>query len=120
LLGVVAFASIRTTHADNFSRVYYDASTDELVVRMIYRGTNPDHAFSLQWGPCKTTPDGVPSEIVAEVLDSQWQDKAQRDYRKTFRVKLADVSCRPSKLTLRTAPRFYYTLLIPAENVRQP
>ncbi len=120
LLGLVAAASTPTAHADNFSRVYYDASKDELVIRMNYTGTNPDHTFTLQWGPCKRTQDGTPIEIAADVLDSQWQDAAQADFKKTFRVKLTDMACRPSKLTLRTAPRFSYTLLIPAANIRQP
>lgn len=112
--------STRTAQADNFSHVYYDASKDEVVVTMIYRGTNPDHTFSLQWGQCKKAQDGGPREIFAAVLDSQWQDDAQRDFKKTFRVKLGDLGCRPAKLTLRTAPRFFYTLLIPAANVPQP
>ena len=120
LLGLIALASIRIAQADNFSRVYYDASKDELVIRMNYRGTNPDHTFTLQWGPCKTTQDGAPSEMAADVLDSQWQDNAQRDFKKTFRVKLADMVCRPCKLTSRTAPRFFYMLQIPPANIRQP
>jgi hypothetical protein len=120
LLGLVALASTPTAQADNFARVHYDASNDELVIRMNYRGTNPDHAFTLQWGPCKTTEDGTPIEIAADVLDSQWQDAAEVEFKKTFRVKLTDMTCRPCKLTLRTAPRFFYTLQIPAANIRQP
>jgi hypothetical protein len=50
---------------------------------------------------------------VAEVLDSQWQDTETNNYRKTTRFSLASLDCRPAKLTLRTAPRFYYTLPIP-------
>jgi len=34
---------------------------------------------------------------------------------KTTRFSLADLPCRPVKLTLRTAPRFYVTLQIPAQ-----
>jgi len=40
-------------HADTFSRAYYDARTDQLVVSMIYSGTNPKHTFTLQWGQCQ-------------------------------------------------------------------
>jgi hypothetical protein len=106
--------------ADNFANVYYDARKDQLVVTVFYRGTNPDHHFSLQWGRCKQLDDGSGQEIVAEVLDSQWQDIASQDFKKTTRFSLADLACRPSTLTLRTAPRFYYTLNIPAHLARQP
>jgi hypothetical protein len=81
---------------------------------MAYRGTNPDHTFSLKWGPCQTSADASQPEIVAEVLDSQWQDAARQPFKKTTRFSLADLPCRPVKLTLRTAPRFYVTLQIPA------
>jgi hypothetical protein len=82
---------------------------------MAYRGTNPDHTFSLQWGPCQTPADAGEPEIVAEVLDSQWQDAARQSFKKTTRFSLADLPCRPVKLTLRTAPRFYVALRIPAQ-----
>ncbi len=36
--------------ADNFENVQYDRQTDQLVVTLIYRGTNPNHNFSLKWG----------------------------------------------------------------------
>jgi hypothetical protein len=82
---------------------------------MAYRGTNPDHTFSLKWGPCQTLANAGEPEIVAEVLDSQWQDAASQSFKKTTRFSLADLPCRPVKLTLRTAPRFYVTLQIPAQ-----
>jgi hypothetical protein len=100
--------------ADNFASVYYDARKDQLVVTLYYRGTNPDHVFSLHWGRCKESADGNGHEIVAEVLDNQWQDAERDNFKKTTRFGLADLDCRPAKLTLRTAPRFYYTLQIPA------
>ena len=101
-------------NADTFARVHYDAQTDELVATMIYMGTNPDHAFTVQWGACQApSPGGRIQEITADVLDSQWDDAAIRTYRKTVRFSVANLSCRPAKLTLRTAPRFLYTLLIP-------
>jgi hypothetical protein len=102
-------------HGDTFSGVSYDAGHDELVVTMAYRGTNPDHTFSLKWGPCQTLANAGEPEIVAEVLDSQWQDAARQPFKKTTRFSLADLPCRPVKLTLRTAPRFYVTLRIPAQ-----
>jgi hypothetical protein len=54
------------------------------------------------------------------VLDSQWQDDARHEFKKTLRFGLAELQCRPAKVTLRTAPRFMYTLMIPARTVRQP
>jgi hypothetical protein len=51
--------------------------------------------------------------VAAQVLDSQWQDQALHPYQKTVRFSLADIPCRPAKVTLRTAPRFIYTVLIP-------
>jgi hypothetical protein len=102
-----AAALLDVAHGDTFSRVFYDAGHDELVVTMAYRGTNPDHTFSLKWGPCKTLANASEPEIVAEVLDSQWQDAARQPFKKTTRFSLADLPCRPVKLTLRTAPRFY-------------
>ena len=39
--------------ADSFGPVRYDPKSDQLIVAMIYDGTNPDHHFSIQWGPCR-------------------------------------------------------------------
>lgn len=100
-------------HGDTFSRVYYDAHTDQLVVSMIYSGTNSKHTFTLQWGQCQDVNGSKLHELDAEVLDSQWQDEALRPFKKTVRFTLADIPCRPAKVTLRTAPRFIYTVLIP-------
>jgi hypothetical protein len=105
-------------HADTFSKVYYDSRADQLVVTMIYRGTNPNHTFTLQWGQCQGVNGSNPQEVAVQVLDSQWQDEALRPYRRTVRFSLAGIPCRPAKVTLRTAPRFIYTVLIPAVNGR--
>ena len=115
LSGVSAGALFDVARGDTFSRIYYDARSDELVVTMAYRGSNPDHTFTLKWGSCQTSADAGEPEIVAEVLDSQWQDVASQPFKKTTRFSLADLPCRPVKLTLRTAPRFYATLHIPAQ-----
>jgi hypothetical protein len=99
-------------HADTFGRVFYDRQTDQLVVTMRYRGTNPNHAFSLKWGPCESKrADGLP-DVTAEVLDDQFQDLAQQDFKKTTRFDLSSLPCRPARVTLRSAPRFLYTLTI--------
>lgn len=102
-----------TGRTDNFQRVAYDASTDELVISMIYRGTNPDHQFSVQWGPC-IDDDAGRHTISGEVLDQQFRDAARKNFKKTVRISVADLECRPAAVTLRTAPRFLYTLTLPA------
>ena len=97
-----------------FSSAHYDSATNELVVTMIYRGTNPDHEFSIQWGDCQMPGDGgTKHQIAGEVIDSQWNDAEQHSYTKTVRFGLASVNCRPATVTLRTAPRFEYTVEIP-------
>lgn len=102
------------SQADSFSKAYYDSRTDQLVVSMTYGGTNSQHTFSLQWGQCQEVNGSKLQEVAAEVLDSQWQDAAVRSYKKTVRFTLEGIPCRPAKVTLRTAPRFIYTVLIPA------
>ena len=114
--GLAALLLPLGSHADSFSKAYYDARTDQLVVSMRYAGTNSNHTFSLQWGQCQDVNGGTLHEVAAEVLDSQWQDEAVRPYKKTVRFSLADIPCRPAKVTLRTAPRFIYTVLIPAQS----
>jgi hypothetical protein len=114
---LLAFLDSRAAQADEFSKVTYDGQQDELVITMRYRGTNPDHVFSLKWGQCKETAGG--HEIAAYVLDSQWQDAERADFKRTARFGLAELSCRPATLTLRTAPHFLYTLPIPVAAVRQ-
>ena len=111
----IAFLSFLSPvgHADNFQSVSYDPAADELVVVVAYTGTNPDHQFSVQWGPCVDHGDAG-REIVGELLDQQSRDEAKTDFTKTVRLSLADMDCRPAAVTLRTAPRFYYTLTVPA------
>jgi hypothetical protein len=113
LAALIAFIVPHAGHTDNFQSVSYDAAADELVIVVAYSGTNPDHRFSLQWGPCVDHGDGG-REIVADLLDQQAQDAAKTDFTKTVRMSLASLECRPAAVTLRTAPRFYYTLTVPA------
>ena len=118
--GLVTLTLSHGAHADNFSKAYYDSRVDQLVVSMIYSGTNPKHTFTLQWGQCQDVNGSKLHEVAVQVLDSQWQDEALRPYKKTLRFSLADIPCRPAKVTLRTAPRFMYTVLIPALDGRSP
>ena len=117
LLGAAVSALLSlNAHADNFGRVRYDKQSDRLIVTMIYRGTNPDHNFSLKWGGCQANQSGGLPGVTVEVLDDQFDDVAQQDYKKTVRFSLAGMPCpRPAAVTLKTAPRFFHTLTIPGK-----
>jgi len=120
LLAAIAASVLSVpARADNFAGVHYLARKDQLVITIAYRGTNPDHTFSLKWGPCQEL-DGGGRELSAEVLDRQSQDVERSDFKKTTRFSLADIPCRPAKVTLRSAPRFFATLQIPAKAVQKP
>ena len=111
---LLSLAFVATAHADNFISVSYDAKTDELAVTLVYRGTNPNHTFRIDWGTCVDIGADAPPELAAQVLDRQWNDKAEREFTKTVRFGLKQIPCRPVNLTLRTAPRFYASIFIPA------
>lgn len=115
LLAAAGCAVAPGAAADNFADARYDPATDSLVVTLLYRGTNPLHRFTLEWGAC-TSPDanGV-SKVAAQVMDSQWDDPAMEDYSETVHLSLAGLPCRPAEVTLRTAPRFIYNVFVPAK-----
>jgi hypothetical protein len=113
LAAAATFAALQAS-ADNFVNVRYDKRTDRLIVTMVYGGTNPNHHFSLKWGECQANQSGDLPGVTAEVLDDQFEDQAAQDFTKTVRFSLAGMPCpRPANVTLRTAPRFFYTLTIP-------
>ncbi len=108
----VALGAAPRVASDTFQRVSYDPATDELVIVVAYQGTSADHQFSIKWGPCQA--DGGGQRIDGELLDQQFRDAARQSFKTTVRISLSALDCRPAKVTLRTAPRFYYTLQIPA------
>jgi hypothetical protein len=113
LAAAATFASLEAS-ADNFVKVRYDKPSDRLIVTLVYGGSNSHHHFSLKWGECQANQSGDLPGVTAEVLDDQFEDRAQQDFTKTVRFGLADMPCpRPVNVTLRTAPRFFYTLTIP-------
>jgi len=120
-LAFIMFTGPHDSRADNFRKVSYDPASDELVIVVVYRGTSPDHQFSLKWGPCIDR-GASRHQIVAELLDRQFKDAALKDYEKTVRMSLAAMDCRPATVILRTAPRFYYALTVPERgaNVDRP
>jgi hypothetical protein len=116
LAGLILLAG-SPCRADDFENVSYDPASDELVIVIHYSGTNPDHQFTLNWGECQTKDDNQ-SELFGDLIDQQSRDAARQDYRKTLRFSLAAIDCRPATLTLRTAPRFFATVAIPANRSR--
>ena len=119
---VIAVTGLMASHtspvrAAGFGSVRYDPSSDQLIVTMIYDGTNANHHFSIQWGPCRKLeqPDQPAHQTIdVNILDDQWDDAATKTYTKTVKVPLGTVSCRPATVTLRTAPDFIASLDIPA------
>src|SRR5277367_6250568 len=104
LLAPLAAAALlpALARADNFSKVYYDEKANQLVVTMTYRGTNPDHNFTLNWGECQLSQTGDLPRVTVELLDDQWEDQAQQSYTKTTRFDLGALPCsRPAVVTLR-------------------
>ncbi len=113
LASILAASNAR---ADNFKSARYDPQRNQLIVVMVYRGTNPDHTFHLHWGECRPLDqDHGMWQVAVDVLDDQWNDAALNDYSHTLKFDLSHLRCRPARVTLRTAPRFYYTLTIPAD-----
>lgn len=100
--------------AANFLDARYDQNEDDLVVTLAYRGTNPNHTFTIEWGACNQ--DGVAGshEISARVLDSQWNDLARQSFTKTVRFDLRNLRCRPALVTLFTAAQFRISVRVPA------
>jgi hypothetical protein len=105
--------ALSAAQAATFSSAHYDRSANELVVTMIYGGTNPNHQFTAQWGTCRPLGNDGNHQIVADVIDSQWDDAAQQQFTVTVRFSLAGVTCLPAAITLRTAPKYEYTLQVP-------
>ena len=99
--------------AEAFGDASYDANSDALVVTMLYSGTNPDHEFSLQWGKCTKHPDGS-MDVAAEVIDSQGRDAVSQEFKKTVRLSLAGLPCRPATVTLHSWPTAYIAVRVPA------
>lgn len=117
MLGFLAAAAAllwQSAHAANFGNVHFDKKTNQLVVTMLYRGTNPNHKFTLKWGDCQANQSGGLPGATAEVLDDQFDDQAQQDFKQIVHFGLEGMPCaRPASVTLRTAPRFFQTVAIP-------
>jgi hypothetical protein len=115
-VAVVMAGASTAAMADWFGPVRYDPNSDQLIITLMYDGTNPDHHLSVQWGLCRKLeqpravgPDGSPlkqpaQQLELRILDDQGNDAAKKTYTKTLQVPLAAVSCRPARVTLTTDP----------------
>ena len=104
---VLAMTTATTAvRADDFGAVHYDAERNQLVVTVLYDGTNPNHRFSIQWGHCRQLIDQLHQAphktIEVDILDDQWNDAAMKSFTKIVKIPLTGLSCRPSTVTLWT------------------
>lgn len=102
-----------TAGAANVVDLNYDAGRDQLVIQLVYRGTHPDHVFSIQWGECRHL-DEQRSQILGLVVDSDPKDPAREEFSKRLEIGLAQFSCRPAKVTIRTDAGFLRSVDVPA------
>lgn len=100
--------------AHNVTSLVYDEQTDLLVVEIAYQGTHEHHEFSIQWGECRSL-DADRSQIYGLVVDSDPTDRARKSFSTRLKIDMSSYSCRPSKLTLRTAAGFYRSVDIPKQ-----
>ncbi len=86
---LVALLTTTVGKADDFGPVRYDPNSDQLIVTMIYDGTNPNHHFSVKWGQCRKLQGfDQPTQELIEVwiLDDQGDDAAKKNFKKTLHV----------------------------------
>jgi hypothetical protein len=110
---VTVLAALARAHASDILDARYDPGADELVVDIAYRGTNPDHEFSVAWGPCS---DASPARTVGRLIDQQGSDLAREDYRVSERLALEEIPCRPAIVTLRLGRVAHIDVYVPIRN----
>ena len=98
--------------AISVNSLVYDEAKDQLVMTIGYRGTNPDHKFSVQWSECKRLGD-TRSQILGLLIDSQPDDQARQEFTQEFKVDLSTLTCRPSQVTIRTSAGFFMSVDVP-------
>jgi hypothetical protein len=108
---VAALLLAASAYAQTFLGAGYDPATDELVVDIAYRGTSPNHEFSLAWDQCQR--DARPYEIAARVIDDRPDDPAVRDFIVRRRFSLGDLQCRPANVTLRMGRLANISVFVP-------
>lgn len=98
--------------AANIVGLSYEAQSDSLVIQIVYRGTHPDHQFSVEWAQCRQFDQGA--QILGLLVDSDPKDPAREDFSKVLRISLAQQSCRPAQVIIRTDAGFLRSVDVPA------
>jgi hypothetical protein len=104
---VLALAALPSGAADIVG-ARYDANADEIVVDIVYRGTQPGHRFAVEWGPC------TDSGVAARLVDRQGDDPAREEFRVRERIALGGLPCRPAEVTLRLGKVSHARVQVPA------
>lgn len=104
---VLALAALPVQAADIVG-AGYDAKADEIVVDIVYRGTQPGHRFAVEWGPCTET------GVAARLVDTQGSDIAKDEFRVRERIGLGGLPCRPAVVTLRLGKVSHARVQVPA------
>ncbi len=112
LIAVLLVAGLPAKAADIVG-AKYDAADDTIVVNIAYRGTQPDHEFTVEWGPCNEA-GGPPAGVTARLIDRQGRDIAREEFRVTGRLGLQELPCRPAEVTLRLGRVSHARVLVPA------
>ncbi|HJT62065.1 MAG TPA: hypothetical protein VJ797_10335 [Burkholderiales bacterium] len=105
----LALLACGSAHAADIALAAYDRERDELVVDVVYRGTNPNHDFTLQWDKC------VGGQASARLIDTQGRDLAREEYRVRERFSLDGLQCRPATVTLRLGRTALASVVVPDE-----
>lgn len=97
-------------HAEQILGAAYDPARDAIVLEIAYRGTDAHHRFTVEWGRCD---ENRPPHVAGRVIDLQWEDAAQNDYRVRAHLGLQALPCRPAVVTLRLYRTSHVTLFVP-------
>jgi hypothetical protein len=100
VVGLIFFAIARPALGETIVEARYEPRRDQLFTRIAYRGTSAQHKFALQWEACAGTPDSE-RDVAVRMIDEQGDDIAARNFVVTRRFQLADLPCRPVRVTLR-------------------
>jgi hypothetical protein len=107
---LLAAALALPLHAADILEADYNAARDQIEVDIAYRGTHPDHEFTVQWGECSGE---SPPRLVGRLVDRHGGDAAREDYRTTERVPLGAMPCRPAIVTLRLGRVAHAEVFVP-------
>jgi hypothetical protein len=104
---ILALAALPAGAADIVG-ASYDLVADEIVVDIVYRGTQPGHQFAVEWGSCGET------GVAARLVDQHGGDLAKEEFRVRSRIGLGGLPCRPAVVTLRLGKVSHARVRVPA------